>query len=125
MRIILALLAVIGLLASPAVAAAAQAACHQQSAAKMADMAMGGAPGMAKADPCCDPGAGKDLDKSKDHNRGCLHVCVTLCGVVAALPSTPAALPEPPSLGPPESVRLASLKPGDPRRLERPPRSIA
>ena len=128
MRFIVALLAVIGLLASPAAAAAAQASCHEHGGAQMMSMPMADMPGMAqahgqKADPCCDPG--KSQGQTKHDAMSCLQACAVMCGVVAALPSTPMALLAPSDPAAREPARLASLKPHEPSRLERPPKSIA
>lgn len=125
MRLVLALLAIIGLLTSPAAAEAAQAACHDHAsmAVAMADM-----PGMAqadthKADPCCDPA--KDSGQSKHKSSDCAQACATMCVVVAALPNSPAAFFAPPARESAPQARVASLKPHEPSRLERPPRAIA
>lgn len=127
MRFVLVLLAMIGLLANPAAAAAAQARCHDHGGAKMMRIAMADMPGMTHADgqkahPCGEPG--KDQGQSKHDAMNCLQACAAMCGVIAALPSTPMALVAPPRLGAPEPARLASLKPYEPSRLERPPKSI-
>ena len=126
MRFVLVLLAMIGLLASPAAAAAAQASCHEHAGTEMTSMAM---PGMAmahadgqKADPCCDPA--KDQGQSKHDAMSCLAACAVMCGVAAALPAGPTPLVAPPDHSAPEPARLASLKPHEPSRLERPPKSI-
>jgi hypothetical protein len=126
MRLLLALMAVIGLLLSPAAAAAAQVRCHEQGG--IMTMAKADMPGMVqadsrKADPCCDPA--KHRGETKHHDMSCLQTCAAMCGVVAALPSMPFALIAPPHNGAPEPARLASLKPHEPSQLERPPRSIA
>ncbi|MFC3070453.1 hypothetical protein [Phenylobacterium soli] len=125
MRFVLALLAVIGLLASPAAAAAAQGMCHDHA---MMSMAMTEMPGMTqagvqKADPCCDPA--KDASQSKHKSTDCAQACATMCGVMAALPSAPHAFVPQPGHDAPPVARLASLKPHEPGRLERPPRPIA
>lgn len=91
-------------------------------------MAMAGMPGMAhadgqKGDPCCDPH--QDHGKARPDAMSCLKACALMCGVVAALPSTPLALAAPLGLAAPEPMRLASLKPHPPSGLERPPKSIA
>jgi hypothetical protein len=124
MRLVLALLAVIGLLTSPATAAA-RGACHDRT---MIGMAMSDMPGMAraaaqKADPCCDPAHNTTQDKTK--RSDCAGACAAMCGVIAALPSAPVVLIAPPDRGAPQQARVASLKPHEPSRLERPPRSIA
>lgn len=126
MRFLLALLAVIGLLVSPATAAAAQAACHGHGEAAMS-MAMPDMTGMdhadGKPDPCCDPA--KDQAKSKHDAMSCIAACIAMCGIPAALPNTPAAISMKPEHGAPAPARTASLKPHEPDGLERPPRSIA
>jgi hypothetical protein len=126
-RFVLALLAIIGLLASPIAAAAAEAACGGHGGEAM-QMAMADMPGMVqantgKADPCCDPSTGH---AHKNHrNADCVQACAAMCGVVAALPSTPVAILGPPDRDAPPQARAASSKPHEPSRLERPPRSIA
>jgi hypothetical protein len=127
MRFVLALLAVIGLLFSPAAAAAAQASC-QDHGEQMMSMATAAMPGMSqadgqKADPCCDPG--KNQSQSKHHDMTCVQACAAMCGVPAALPAVamvPLAAPQHVALKP---ALVASLKPHEPSRLERPPKSIA
>lgn len=126
MRFVLALLAVIGLLASPVAAAAAQAACQDHGGAMMS-MPMADMTGMSQADgqktdPCCDPG--KTQGQSKHSDMDCMQACAAMCGVVAALPAVAMvalAAPEHLTLTP---ARVASLKPHQPSRLERPPKSI-
>ncbi len=126
MRFLLALLAVIGLLASPASAAAAQAVCLGHGEAMM-PMAMPDMPGMdhadGKADPCCDPAS----DKAPSHHDAmpCLLACMAMCGVTAALPSAAPVSLAKPDHGAPPPGRMASLTPHDPERLERPPRPIS
>ena len=127
MRFVLVLLAVMGLLASPAAAAAAQAACHDHGGQAMMDMPMAGmsmaqADGATAADPCCDPG--KDQGRSKHDAMSCLQACAVMCGVVAALPVGMTTIPAGPDHAAPAPARLASVKPHEPSRLERPPRSI-
>ena len=124
-RFVLVLLAIIGLLASPVAAAAAEAACGGHGDEAM-QMAMADMPGMAqantgKADPCCDPSQGH---ARKKHNAECMQACAAMCGVIAALPSTPIAFLAPSDRDAPPQARAASLKPHEPSRLERPPRSI-
>jgi hypothetical protein len=127
MRFVLALLAVIGLLLSPAAAAAAQASC-QDHGGQMMSMPMAGMPGMSqgdsqKADPCCDHGKSQGQPKHRDMN--CMQACATMCGVFAALPAVamfPLAAAEHVAFRP---AIVASLKPHEPSRLERPPKSIA
>lgn len=124
MRFVLALLAVIGLLLSPAAAAAAQAACHGHDGQAMMSMPMGDMPGMSqpdghKADP------GKDQGKSKQDPMSCMQACATMCGVAAALPAVSAASLASAAHSVLQPARMASFKPHEPSRLERPPKSIA
>lgn len=128
MRFVLALLAVIGLLASPVAASAAQAACHDHMGQTIMGMPMADMPGTTqadnqKADPCCDPG--KDTGKSKHDAMSCMQACAAMCGVVAALPAVATAPLQPLDHATLQPARMASLKPHEPSRLERPPRSIA
>lgn len=128
MRFLVALLAILGLLASPVTAAAAQAACSGHADQAMAGMPMADMSGMHQIDgqkpaPCCDPG--KDQGHSKHHASDCVQACAAMCGVVAALPSTPATTPLRLIERAPRPAVLASLHPHEPSRLERPPRSIA
>lgn len=127
MRFVVALLAVLGLLASPVTAAVARAACPGHADQAMAGMPMGDMAGMHQADgqrpdPCCDQS--KDQARSKHHASDCVQACAAMCGVVAALPSTAAAEPLPLIERAPRPAVLASLHPHEPSRLERPPRSI-
>lgn len=88
MRVLLAILAVVGLLLSPVAAAAAAPAClHDHDGASMAmDMAMPMASAHAKgsgmADPCCDDDAGKPVQHD---SKTCAQACAAICGVSAAL----------------------------------------
>ena len=121
MRFLLALLAIVGLLASPVAAAAAQATCQEHGGAMsmaMADMAQAG----HAADPCCDPG--KAPQPSKHNDMSCMLSCMAMCGVVAALPETQSVALEQPQHETLYPSRMASLTPHAPGRLERPPRSI-
>jgi hypothetical protein len=127
MRLLLALLAVLALLANPVSAAAAQVACTAGGdASAMSRTDTAGTPGMAhvgagtaSADPCCDHSG-----KSKTGDMSCVQACATACAVIVALPSpavsvaryATAAVVRPASMAPPASQA--------PPRLERPPRSI-
>lgn len=119
MRLLLLLLALGGLLASPVTAAAAQAACGQHGAAMMAGMDMptdNAANGKLGVDPCCDHG--------KSAGKACAQACATACGIAVALP--PIAmfqLTMPVRDFVPAPVVTAHTH--DPPGLYRPPRSIA
>ena len=127
-RTVLAILAVIGLLASPVAAAAAEATCHEHDRSTVMEMPMSGTPSMAqantaKADPCCDPTKSDAPSKHKTYD--CMQACAAMCGVVAALPAVPAVFLLGAHHEPPLPALIASLKRHAPGRLERPPRSIA
>jgi hypothetical protein len=92
MRVIFALLALIGLLLSPVAASAATSAClkHGDVGMSMAmamphDQANG-----AAADPCCDPASGKS--NPQHDGKGCALACAAICGVSVALPGDVAAV---------------------------------
>ena len=93
MRVLLALLALVGLLLSPIAASAAAPAClHHHDAAQMAaTMGMAGPQDAGKGGgmPCCDDDAGK----AKPHDsQACAQACAVVCGVNVALPEAPAEL---------------------------------
>lgn len=125
MRLIVVLLALVGLLASPAVAAAAQVGCYEADHAAMAtDM-----PGMAGMDamtgtaaPCCDPGKSPQAPHKKP--MPCALACAVMSGVTMVSPGAADGLWLTPTrvlLKPALSHRPRAHAPP---RLERPPRSI-
>lgn len=121
MRRLLVLLALLGLLYSPAAAVAAQQTCAE-SGAMMPGMAMAApdqdAAGAGAADPCCDHG-----QKHQD-SKACVQACAVMCGVVATVPVTAIfVMPSVKTEMVVESVR--PLKPHPPPRAERPPKAIA
>jgi hypothetical protein len=123
MRRLLVLFALLGLLFSPAVAAAAQQACAE-GGPEMAGMAMPAAatadpatPG--QPDPCCDHGK-----TAPDSGKACAQACATMCGVVATLPTMALYLAAPVRERVAADVAMA-LKPHPPPGTERPPRPIA
>jgi hypothetical protein len=125
MRLLLVLLAVLGLLASPVSAAAAQAACSQMTAsASMSGMDM---PGMAKAhpdgvkkaaDPCCDPGHGGS-------KKSCAQLCAAVCAVSAALAGPVVSFPFVMTTAEHDLAPAAPVHAFEPAGTERPPRPIA
>ena len=125
MRVMLALLAVIGLLATPVTAAAARAACDRAGPLAMSGMAMPATdqPGAKTSvpDPCC-----RHADHhSQKNDTNCAQACATSCSVAAALmtPSDgPMLAPTPGILTPARAVSHASYEPAG---LRRPPKSIA
>jgi hypothetical protein len=126
-RLGLAFLSVMALLASPVTAAAAQATCDQAGSMAMARAAMPSISSIdhprakTRADPCCDP-AGHHGKKS---DAGCAQACAAICGVVAALtPSSDSLIfaPTPAILTP---ASADSRQSHEPPGLRRPPKSIA
>lgn len=130
MRLLLAILAVLGLLLAPAAAAAATARCLHEG---HGDMAMGMPSGTAMVMaaeaapdeaagpmPCCDDDAG-----TPQHDRqACAQDCALMCAPPVALPE--AASPDPPLSG---HARLTAhpCKPCQgqaPPGLKRPPRAF-
>ena len=127
MRLVLAFLAVVALLASPVTAAAAQAACDKAGSGTMAGMVMPSTPSMdqpgaetSKGDPCCDHAD----HHGKTRDASCAQACATTCGVAIALTTSfDGALfaPRPAMLAPAPAVRP---DPHEPAGLRRPPKSI-
>jgi hypothetical protein len=122
MRLLLALLAVLALAASPMTAAAAQAACGQAaSGAVMAGMGMPdahtGAPKVAG--PCCSHG-----DQHKQIRNGCAQACAASCAVAVALPSSSASVTRVFTRVAATSAPLVSVMAHGPSGPERPPKSM-
>lgn len=122
MRRLLVLFALLGLLYSPAAAAAAQRSCVEASA-EMAGMMMGAAATADDAapsapDPCCDHGK-KTMD-----GKACAQACATMCGGAALLPAAGAYIAHRAKASV-VAERVLPLKPRPPPRTERPPRTIA
>lgn len=122
MRLLVVLFAVMGLLANPVSAAAAQAACSQaMSSASMSGMAMPGmqqSGAMTSKPACC--------DYSKGHPaKSCAQLCAAICAVDAAFGG--------PSVSAPFAMAAAELAPApvpsvhsfEPAGAERPPKPIA
>jgi hypothetical protein len=125
MRVLIALLAVLGLLASPATAAASMAACdHALASGAMAGMST--MPGMDASaakkagDPCCDPST-----RHKQTSKSCAQACAAACGLATALPSAESGAPFAVAPAAHTRARFASLHAYEPAGPERPPRSIA
>lgn len=127
MRLLLCILAFIGLLLSPAAATAAASSCvHEHGAMKMEPMA---APDHQSADHSCCPDMGKpspEKDRPQKHDsKACAQACATMFTVSATLP-----MPELEALVAVEASMLVpapspGLHPFAPSGLKRPPRSIA
>lgn len=120
MRRLLVLFALLGLLYSPAAAAAAQRSCVE-AGAEMAGMMMAATAADHAApsapDPCC------DHSKKTMDGKACAQACATMCGVTAALPTAYVYVAPRPKASV-VAERVLPLKPRPPPRTERPPRSI-
>ena len=128
MRLLLALSAIIGLLASPVATVAAQTRCdHASGSAMMAGMHTPAMAGIGQSsgpvpasDPCCD-----QLGHHEIPAKSCAQLCAATCAVAFALPSPPASIvffSLPAAHG---SAPVVSLYLYEPSGLERPPKSIA
>jgi hypothetical protein len=128
MRLLLAFLAVLGLLVSPVTAAAAQASCGRHGPMASSGMDMPATPGhahiagsAAKGDPCCDP-SGKS---HKTTHKSCTRGCAAACAGTVALPASLAIGALAPVRAPLDLPVLTSAHGLEPTGLERPPKSIA
>ncbi len=130
MRVLLALLAVLGLMLSPLAASAASRHCSERDGAMMA-MASAHDAGAMGAMDCCPhgkPGVANSPAKpaqAKHDRSSCANACAAIAMAVAALPASApmlVAVAQPVRL---EPGLATSLTAHDPPRLERPPRSIA
>lgn len=121
MRFLLAMLAILVLVANPAVATATQvvgvAPCGLE-ATEMPGMDHAG-PRSVAVDPCCD-----HATKHGKSDQSCARACATACAIAAALPATMMSLEPHPVVSVLHAGPMASRKAHDPSRLERPPRSI-
>ncbi|WP_068875191.1 MULTISPECIES: hypothetical protein [unclassified Phenylobacterium] len=121
MRRLLILLALLGLLYSPAAAVAAQQACVE-AGAEMTGMTMAVTTSDPTApsapDPCC------DHSKETMDSKACAQACATMCGISAALPSADVHVAPQPKAAV-VADRVLPLKARPPPRTERPPKSIA
>lgn len=123
MRLLLALLALVGLLLSPVAASAAAPVClHHHDAAQMAaamDVAGPQDAGMSAAMPCCDDDGGKSVPHD---SKSCAQACAALCGVTAAQPETAAELPLAVAHARFEPAAATPLHAHGPPGLKRPPK---
>ncbi len=127
MRLLLALLAVLALLANPVTAGAAQVACTAHGdATAMSSMGMATMPDMSHAspetattDPCCDHSG-----KFKTADLSCVRACAAACAVIVALPSPAVSVARYATAAAVRPTSMTSRASQAPTRLERPPRSI-
>jgi hypothetical protein len=127
MRLVLALMAVFALLASPVVAATAQVVCDQTGQVAMATMDMSAMPGMAQAvpektstNPCCDHGASHKMDP-----KSCAQACANACAVAAGMSGSPVGYLLVFVAVELRPAALAVAHPHEPPGLIRPPKTIA
>lgn len=128
MRLLLALLAVLALLANPVTAGAAQVACTGHGdATAMSGMGMATMPDISHAspetattDPCCDHSG-----RSKTADLSCVRTCAAACAVIAALPSPAVSVARYATAAAVRPTSMTSRASQAPARLERPPRSIS
>lgn len=117
MRLMIALLSILTMMASPAMAGA--------SLARYCPFMDGAAPEVgamadhAAAMPCCDPGAKQSRDA-----KGCAAACATVIPAAAAI--TPAPLVQMVGFAPVIFANLARIRPraSDPSGLKRPPKRL-
>jgi hypothetical protein len=130
MRLLLALLAILGLLASPVSAAAAQLACGQMTAS-MSASSMSGADASAMAGMQQDGGVKTAGYSCCDHHgkgcptKSCARLCAAACAVSHALAAPVVSVPILMAAADQASAPAASVHPFEPGRAERPPTPIA
>ena len=127
MRLLLALLSVLALLAAPITAAAAQASCSGDGRMAAGGMDMPAMPLMhvsgsaTTGDPCCGRG-GTDHQR---RDKSCMQACAAMCSVALALEAS-CSISAPTSARVLLNMPLTVLAPGlQTSRLERPPKSMA
>lgn len=130
MRVLLAFLAVLGLMLSAVTASAAVRQCAEQDRAMTAMADTQGSTAMSAMDCCPQAKAAAQHSPAKPapakHDRNsCANACATICLAVAALPASTPVHTVAPLTARLEPGLAASLTTHDPPRLERPPRSIA
>jgi len=130
MRFLLSLLAVLAMLANPAIAGA-KAGCNEVSPRASSSMKMSGMASMNvailkhAAAPCCDPGADTTFGKKPMSSKDCAQACAAMATVAVmttpqdrgALLTYTLALLTPPASD--------TLRANEPSRLDRPPKQIA
>ena len=124
MRFWFALLAVVGLLASPVSSAVAMRHCTQMGAEAQANAAMSARVQMAmpvfNSDRCCD-----QKGKTFKHKRSCAQACLAACGVDAVLIQHFVGTSPPSKMVVMAPARADPYESHPPRGPKRPPRSIA
>lgn len=125
MRLVLAFLAVLALLANPVTAAASQAACSRDGS--MAGMGMAASAHMdassaqkTAATPCCDHSG----QHGKKSDASCAQACAATCGVTVALTAPTFGVVFAPVLVETPLARTVPQHPYEPPGLKRPPKSM-
>ena len=127
MRLVLALLALLALLANPMAASAFGQACEHHSPAAMAampDVAANPAQDVSRLDPSCDHSRSEHSVPKKSASAR-LHPCMGPCCAVAAFPDAPSLRMVATTGVRRASWRLLALHGIEPLGLIRPPRRIA
>lgn len=125
MRLLLAILALVGLLMTPVAASAGAAVCFGHGGEAM--MAMSADAPVAhhtehKADhSCCDP----EGAPAKHDSKVCAKACAAMCVTAAVLNETTAQTPTPLGRGHVEATPLKAFHAHAPPSLKRPPRTLA
>ncbi|MCK5911857.1 MAG: hypothetical protein KAG62_18120 [Caulobacter sp.] len=124
MRLLLAIVALVGLLLSPVAASAATAVClhHQDSPGMMMVMDMPMGSDADQSMPCCDEDGGKPVQHD---SKSCAQACAVICGVTAALPQTAADLSLVEGHARVEPAAPSPLHAHGPPGLKRPPKHHA
>lgn len=123
MRVLLALLALVGLLLSPAAASAAAVSClhhHRDGQMLMAmDAAQPGHMDPAGEHECCDD----EREQPAQHDgKACAQACAVMCGVSVAMPEAPAEQPLAARLAPFHAPRARALRGHAPPGPDHPPK---
>jgi hypothetical protein len=125
MRLLLAILALVGLLMSPVAASAGAAYCAGHGGEVMDGM-RASAPvayhAQHKADhSCCDP----DGAPAKHDSKACAKACAAMCVATAVLSDATVQTPAPLGLAAVEATPLKAFHAHAPPSLKRPPRTLA
>ncbi|WP_068876632.1 MULTISPECIES: hypothetical protein [unclassified Phenylobacterium] len=121
MRLLLAFLAVLGLLMTPVAASAGAAAClhHKPGGAAMSmDAPQAAHPVHAADHSCCD----EDGAPAKHDSQACAKACAAMCVTAAALTDVPIQAPAPVGRPHVEAAPLKAFHAHAPPGLKRPPR---
>ena len=123
MRLLLAILAVLGLLVTPVAASAGAAACRHHGDGGMSAVDAAPRPHTVHAPDhsCCDEGGAP----AEHDSKSCAQACAAMCVASAALAADGPSAPTPVGRLFVEAMPLKALHAHAPPGLKRPPRSIA